>query len=122
MVTMPSELGGPTGVPSRCEPGAPYATAGMVGPTEAYIDEECPCEEGRGGDLGKQHEGSNPMSFTYDAADRAVTMLQGSGMTTFSHDSNGNMTQEYCSHTGVNNTFVFDQENRLINELRPSGY
>src|SRR3990172_6961585 len=40
----PSELGGPTGVPSRCEPGAPYATGGMVGPTQAYVDEECPCE------------------------------------------------------------------------------
>src|SRR3972149_4227039 len=39
----PSELGGPIGVPARCQPGAPYATGGMVGSTQAYIDEECPC-------------------------------------------------------------------------------
>jgi len=52
------------------------------------------------------------MSFTYDNANRIVTMLQGTDLTTYSFDANGNQTVE--NKSGAITTNVFDNENRLI--------
>jgi len=67
----------------------------------------------------KHHEGSNPMSMTFDAANRLVTTQQGSNIGTYTFDANGNMTGEQVG--GLRITFVYDQENRQLHEIRSSG-
>lgn len=42
----------------------------------------------------KNHEGSDPMSFTYNAFGQIVTMLQGSTTYTYTYDDDGNQTLE----------------------------
>jgi len=68
----------------------------------------------------KHHEGSSPMTMAYDAANRLVTMQQGSNIGTCTFDANGNMTLERIDAIGVLATWVYDGENRPINELRSS--
>ena len=60
----------------------------------------------------KWHEGSNPMTFVHDAANRITTMLQGTNRTTYTYDNNGNLTEENLS--GSRTTYVYDNENRLV--------
>ena len=63
----------------------------------------------------KWQEGSNPMTFVHDAANRITTMLQGTVVTTFSYDNNGNETEENAA--GSRTTYQFDNENRLVSVL-----
>ena len=51
------------------------------------------------------------MSFSYDAANRLATMLQGSAVTTYTSDNTGNLTEENAS--GSRTSYVYDNENRL---------
>jgi len=70
----------------------------------------------------KHHEGSNPLTMSYDAANRLTTSLQGtSQLTTYGFDNNGNLTSEHCSALSVALTWTYDGENRCLNELRGSG-
>gem|GEM_PF-1797187 len=70
----------------------------------------------------KHHEGSNPLTMAYDAGNRITTSVLGSSQfTTFTHDANGNLTSERCDYLSVLSTFVYDSENRCLNELRSSG-
>ncbi|MBM3495860.1 MAG: hypothetical protein FJX72_16280 [Armatimonadetes bacterium] len=60
--------------------------------------------------------------MAYDAGNRITTSILGSSQfTTFTHDANGNMTGERCDYLSVLSTFVYDSENRCLNELRSSG-
>ncbi len=68
----------------------------------------------------KHHVGSNPPTMAYDAANRLVTMQQGSNIGTYTFDANGNMTGERIDAIGVLTTWVYDGENRPINEIRSS--
>jgi len=70
----------------------------------------------------KHHEGSNPLTMSFDAGNRITTSVLGSSQfTTFTHDANGNMTGERCDYLGVLTTYQYDSENRCLNELRGSG-
>jgi YD repeat-containing protein len=58
------------------------------------------------------------MSFTYDAANQMTTMLQGSLLTTYTFDANGNQQLE---HTPTANTqYHYDDENRLTLMTAPA--
>ena len=72
-----------------------------------------------GNTLLKWQEGTSPMSFSFDAANRIVTMLQGAALTTYQFDATGNLTQENLS--GALTTNVFDDENRLTGIQFPNG-
>jgi YD repeat-containing protein len=60
----------------------------------------------------KAHQGSNPMTFTYDAAYRMTTVQQGTTRSTYTFDDNGNMTREQIGPTSVS-TYTYDRENRV---------
>ena len=60
--------------------------------------------------LVKAQEGSQPMTMSYDAASRLVTILQATSLTTYTYDSNGSMTREE-SASGTT-TYSDDRENR----------
>jgi YD repeat-containing protein len=54
----------------------------------------------------KHHEGSNPLTMSYDAGNRITTSVLGSSrLTTFTHDANGNTTGERCDTLGVLSTY-----------------
>jgi YD repeat-containing protein len=69
--------------------------------------------------LVKWHQGSDPMSFVYDAANRIVTMQQGAVLTSFSYDDAGNQIEENAG--GIRTTYVFDGENRLVQVVNSDG-
>lgn len=50
------------------------------------------------------------MTFAYDAANRIVTMVQGSTVTTYTYDDNGNLTNEIAGIAAT--TYTYDPENR----------
>ena len=61
--------------------------------------------------LVKAQQGSNPLTFTYNTANRLVTMQQGTTLTTYTYDANGNLTGENAAGTLA--TYAYDNENRL---------
>ena len=72
-----------------------------------------------GNNLVKWEQGSQPMSFSYDNANRITTMLQGAALTTYQYDNTGNLTQENLN--GALTTNIFDNENRLTFIQFPTG-
>jgi RHS repeat-associated protein len=69
--------------------------------------------------LKKHHEGSNPLTMSYDAANRLTTSLLGTTqLTTFTYSNAGEMTEERCDSLGIRATFVYDGEHRCVNEIR----
>ncbi|RYD79772.1 MAG: hypothetical protein EOP84_12635 [Verrucomicrobiaceae bacterium] len=86
---------------------------------------ELPCEhfpqrrryDGVGNTTLKHQEGTSPMTMSYDAASRLVTMVQGSSLTTFGYDRNGNTVQE--EKDGVVTSHTYDRENRLRTSTPP---
>ena len=69
----------------------------------------------RGNMTSKQHEGSNPITMTVDAANRLVTALDGTTKVTYTFDDNGNMTEEKRNVT-VN--WSYDDEDRMAVETQ----
>jgi len=70
--------------------------------------------------LVKWHQGTQPMSMSYDAASRITSMLQGAATTTYAFSNSGNMTQEYLPGTGLT-VNGYDYENRLLSVITPTG-
>lgn len=67
--------------------------------------------------LTKHNQGSDPMTFTVDASNRIVTMVQGDANYAFTYDNNGNLTAEAGTVGGdpsSSKVYVYDQENRMI--------
>lgn len=56
--------------------------------------------------------GSDPRSFTFDAADRLVTMVEGATLTTFTYTSYGALETEHFRAVRVTNTY--DGQDQLI--------
>ena len=59
------------------------------------------------------------MSSTYDAANRPVTTVQGSGTTTYTSDANGNLTGIIAASSRT--TMTYDKENRMASYQKQSG-
>jgi len=59
------------------------------------------------------------MTFTYDAASRIMSMIQGSATTNYTYNGVGNLTLEAqgAAQTG----YVYDCENRLLKLTNPDG-
>lgn len=74
--------------------------------------------DSRGNLSSKHHQGSNAMAFTVDAANRLVTMLQGTARTTYTFDDNGNMVHE--RQPFLSTSFTYDDEDRLVEEINNS--
>jgi YD repeat-containing protein len=69
--------------------------------------------------LTKRHEGESPRTYTYDLAQRIVTMAQGSLVTSYLYDGAGNLTREDAG--GSVTTKTYDPENRLAGIAHPDG-
>ena len=65
----------------------------------------------------KAQQATNPMTFTYDNANRIVTMLQGANLTTCTYDTTGNLTVENLATALTTNSY--DNENRLTGIVNP---
>ena len=61
--------------------------------------------------LTKWHQGQQPLTFTYDSAQRILTLQDGPTRVTYTYDSNGNMTKE--EREAVITNYTYDRENRL---------
>lgn len=59
----------------------------------------------------KQHQGSQPLTMRYDAAQRILTAMDGPTPVTYTFDNNGNMTLE--NRNGAQTQSVYDRSNRL---------
>lgn len=73
--------------------------------------------DANGNILSKQHQGQNPLTMTYDDADRLGPSLQGAsiGLNVFTFDANGNQIKKSGAALGTQPTWWFyDPENRLI--------
>lgn len=71
--------------------------------------------DSRGNITVKEHEGSNLIAMTVDAANRLVTALSGTSKITYSYDDNGNMTQE---QTNLTVNWAYDDEDRMSVETQ----
>ena len=63
----------------------------------------------------KHLEGGQPMTMSYDAASRLVTMLQATSLTTYTYDSDGSMTREESASETA--TYGYDRETRMLDNL-----
>lgn len=61
----------------------------------------------------KWQQGENPRSCTFDAADRIVTMLQKTDLSTYTFDDSGNQT--VVNTAGISTTYTYEKENRETN-------
>src|SRR5262245_28157251 len=59
-----------------------------------------------------EQEGSAPLSMVFDAANRIITLMQGTDLTTMLYDANGNPVEENLA--GNRTTYQYDNENRLV--------
>ena len=79
----------------------------------------------RGNLASKHHQGSNPMTFTVDAANRLVTMIQATARTTYVFDDNGNMMSEDTNSVFSQVSYSYDDEDRLtlyhLTHVLPNG-
>ena len=75
--------------------------------------------DAEGNTLVKHHQGSSPLTMTYDPASRLVTAVQGAVVSTFTSDANGNQTLENAGGTLTTN--VYDKENRLWTTTSKAG-
>jgi len=69
--------------------------------------------------LQKWHQGSDPITMAYDAAQRLVTSMDGPTLVTFTYDASGNLTNE--NRGGVQTSYSYDNENRLAVQTDPDG-
>ena len=67
----------------------------------------------------KWYQGSAPMTMTFDAASRLVTMTFAAAKTAYTFDAAGNTVLENLA--GVTTGFVYDCENRMKKQTAPDG-
>ena len=67
----------------------------------------------------KWYQGSAPMTMTFDAASRMVTMTSAAAKTAYTFDAAGNMTLENLA--GVTTGYVYDCENRMKKQTASDG-
>lgn len=68
------------------------------------------------GNLDVKHDAAkSPVTSTYDAANRIVTMQDGPTRVTMTYDDNGNLTSE--NRGGIVSNYTYDKENRLTEAL-----
>ena len=71
----------------------------------------------------KWHQGTAPLTMSYDPASRLAQVLNADTVTTYGFDNNGNMTQEYVSNGGLSfmkTVYHYDPENRASNVIAGS--
>lgn len=67
----------------------------------------------------KAYQGVLPMTFTYDAASRITSIIQGAATTNYTYNGVGNLTLE--AQGAATTGYVYDGENRLLKLTNPDG-